>query len=109
MRGLSGQKCLVYFLLIVFTLMGCTTTRSLESSREGRSDEEITQEVTEKLNAQFPLGTPKNFIAVKTVKGVVYLSGTVESSTIKSASENIARNVEGVKDVINFILVKPNP
>lgn len=104
-----SRKCLIYSLLFILTLVSCATTQETNPSQEIRSDEEITQEVTEKLNERFTLGTPRNFIEVKTVNGNVYLSGTVESSTIKNTAENVAKNVEGVKGVINSILVKSRP
>ncbi len=94
---------------ILLVLVGCATAQKTPPSQQIRSDEEITQEVKEKLNERFPLGTPWNFIEVKTVHGDVYLSGTVEDALTKRAAEDIARNVRGVKGVINSIVITPRP
>jgi osmotically-inducible protein OsmY len=105
----SSKKHLISLIFVLLTLLGCATTPAPKPPEEVRSDEEITQEVTDKLNERFPLGTPRNFIAVKTVTGTVYLSGTIESAIIKETAEVIARNVEGVEGVVNSILVRPRP
>jgi osmotically-inducible protein OsmY len=104
------KKCRIYLGLgILFILSGCATAQKTHPPQQIRSDEEITQEVKEKLNERFPLGTPWNFIEVKTVQGDVYLSGMVEDALTKRAAEDIARNIPGVKDVINGIVVSPRP
>jgi osmotically-inducible protein OsmY len=94
---------------ILLVIAGCATAQKTYPPQQIRSDEEITQEVKEKLYERFPLGTPWNFIEVKTVHGDVYLSGTVEDALTKRAAEDIARNIQGVKGVINSIVVSPRP
>ena len=46
-------------------------------------------------------------VNVETFKDVVQLSGFVNTPTAKERAAEIARNVEGVKDVENDIVVKP--
>ncbi len=45
-------------------------------------------------------------ISVKTTKGVVQLSGSVDSQEALDKAAEIARNVEGVKSVKNNLVVK---
>ena len=44
-------------------------------------------------------------IDVDTVQNVVTLNGTVPSDDVRSRAERIAKEVEGVKEVKNFLLV----
>ena len=50
---------------------------------------------------------PVNRVEVKTVTGVVTLSGTVDNILIKDRALHLARTVRGVKSVINTIRVRP--
>jgi len=68
------------------------------------SDEEIQRLVLEELRWD-PEVEPTD-VGVEVDKGVVTLTGTVESYTMKMAAERAAKRVEGVKAVANDIKVK---
>lgn len=65
------------------------------------SDSAITAAVKSKLLADSETSGLR--ISVETVKGVVNLSGTANSTAEKQAAERIARNSKGVRDVKNNI------
>ena len=46
-------------------------------------------------------------IKVETLNGTVQLSGFAKSGTEKGMAESIARNVNGVKEVRNDIIIRP--
>ncbi|MBI2942462.1 MAG: BON domain-containing protein [Chloroflexi bacterium] len=72
-----------------------------------RRDEDITIDVRAALKRDVWVDEDK--VEVKTVGGVVYLSGTVESYTEKSYAEADAWSVVGVIDVVNNIVIAPKP
>jgi osmotically-inducible protein OsmY len=45
-------------------------------------------------------------ISVETRKGIVELSGFVDSQKAKDKAGQVARSVEGVKSVVNALIVK---
>lgn len=47
-------------------------------------------------------------IDVDTIAGVVYLRGNVDSRTMKTSAERIARNTDGVQRVVNDLLIAPD-
>jgi hyperosmotically inducible protein len=67
----------------------------------GRKNEQIAADVQSKVSAAAPGATA----SVK--DGVVTLSGQVESEAAKSIAEQTAREIKGVKNVLNNITVKP--
>lgn len=73
----------------------------------GPSDDTLTQNVRAKLGADAALSS--EVITVSTANGVVTLSGTVKSDADKSRAEQIARGVEGVKQVTNNLTARPAP
>ena len=52
------------------------------------------------------LHAPWAAIHVETSKSVVQLSGFVDSAAHKAEAESVARNVEGVTDVQNSIIIQ---
>jgi len=90
-------------LAIVMLLAACqsTTGRTLG---ENIDDAGITTTVKAKLAAEkIPTLTR---IDVDTNQGVVALNGTVQSESMKVRAEQIARQVKGVRDVINNLRVQ---
>lgn len=69
-------------------------------------DTEITAKVKAAIFAEPGLKTLQ--ISVDTVKGVVTLSGSVDSQSIRNRAKELAGAVNGVKDVENQLVVKSN-
>ena len=83
---------------------GCAGTATRESTGEYVDDAGITA----KVKAAFVRDPAVSALDVKveTFKGMVQLSGFVNSQEEKSRAEQIARNVQGVQNVKNNISVK---
>ena len=89
----------------VSVLSGCAGDRYHESTGENIDDTGTTARVKEALaNSDYKFPDVK----VTTFKGTVQLSGFVDNRDEKSKAGDVARNVNGVKDVDNNISVKPN-
>lgn len=85
--------------------VGCSTEdRTHETSGETINDDEITSHVMSALAASSDYKYAD--VQATTFKGKVQLSGFVDSSHHKHQAERVARQVEGVKEVINNISVK---
>lgn len=83
---------------------GCAGTSTRESVGEYMDDSIITTKVKAAI---FNDPVAKVFqVKVETFKGVVQLSGFVDSAEIATRAVEAARSVGGVKDVINKISVK---
>jgi hypothetical protein len=95
--------CFVLLMLIA-TFAACAATRTQESAGEYVDDSVITAKVKTKLaNDDFL----KSFqIGVESRKGIVQLSGFVDSQNALDKAGQIARGVEGVKYVKNDLIVK---
>jgi osmotically-inducible protein OsmY len=95
--------CLVLLMLIA-TFTACASTRTHESTGEYVDDSVITTKVKAKLaNDDFF----KSFeISVETFKGIVQLSGFVNSQQAVNKASEIVRTVQGVKSVKNNLIVK---
>jgi osmotically-inducible protein OsmY len=97
------MKYLVCITLIM-AFAGCAATRTRESTGGYIDDSAITAKVKAELVAD-PV-TKAREISVETFKGVVQLSGFVNTAQEKDRAGEIARNVKGVVDVKNNINVK---
>ena len=102
-KGNFVIHCLV-LLMLVATFTACASTRTHESTGEYVDDSVITTKVKAKLaNDDFF----KSFeISVETFKGVVQLSGFVNSQQAVNRAAEIVRTVQGVKSVKNNLIVK---
>jgi hyperosmotically inducible protein len=80
---------------------GCATTRSAHAQSE---DNIITGRVGRRLTADPDV--KRYQIDVDTLDGVVTLRGKVDSETMKSSAEKIARDTDGVRDVVNELVVE---
>jgi osmotically-inducible protein OsmY len=95
-----------YFVLLtlVATLAACASTATHESTGEYVDDSVITTKVKSLLAADDFL---KSFqITVETYKGVVQLSGFVDSQKAVDKASEIASSVKWVKSVKNDLSVK---
>src|SRR5258705_246285 len=107
MKRSSSLPLLALALLVgtpsVFT--SCAATPTKESTGEYVDDSTITT----KVKAEFVKDKTVSALDVKveTFKGVVQLSGFVNTAAEKSQAETIAASVNGVKSVQNKITVKP--
>jgi hyperosmotically inducible periplasmic protein len=83
---------------------GCAGDRYHQSTGEEIDDHGISTRVKSALSndAEYKY----EGVDVKTFKGTVQLSGFVDTHSQKSRAADIAKNVEGVKDVENNITVK---
>ena len=83
---------------------GCAGDRYHESTGEGIDDTATTARVKKALHGD----TQYKFddVKVTTFKGTVQLSGFANSRDAKSRAAEIAKTVEGVKDLQNNITVK---
>jgi osmotically-inducible protein OsmY len=95
-----------YFVLLVLiaTFAACASTSKHESSGQYVDDSVITSKVkTQLANDDFL----KSFqISVETYKGIVQLSGFVDSQTAVDRAVQIARGVGGVTSIKNNLIVK---
>ena len=83
---------------------GCAATPTSDSTGQYVDDSVVTTKVKTALMND---AVVKSFaISVETVKGVVQLSGFVDTSDQKSAAGKDASVVPGVKDVKNNLIVK---
>jgi hyperosmotically inducible protein len=95
--------CLALLMLIA-TFAACTSTRTHESTGEYVDDSVITTKVKALLAKDDFL---KSFqISVETYKGIVQLSGFVNSRQAVDKAGQIARSVNGVQSVKNNLIVK---
>jgi osmotically-inducible protein OsmY len=90
--------------IAVAPMLGCAPTPTSESTGQYVDDSSITTKVKAELLNDAGL---KGFdIHVVTYKGVVQLSGFVDSSQSVAHAGDIARNVNGVQEVRNDLVVK---
>jgi hyperosmotically inducible protein len=95
-----------YFVLLMLftTFAACASTSKHESTGEYIDDSVITTKVKSLLAADDFL---KSFqISVETYKGVVQMSGFVDSQKAVDTAGQIARSVKGVTSVKNDLIVK---
>jgi hyperosmotically inducible protein len=110
-KGLTAMKkrdiiihCLVLLMLIA-TLAACASTPTRESTGEYVDDSVITTKV-KSLLANDDFFKSFHQISVETYKGVVQLSGFVNSQQAVDKAGQLARSVPGVKSVKNDLIVK---
>ncbi|MGB5132995.1 MAG: BON domain-containing protein [Steroidobacteraceae bacterium] len=94
--------------LVLISLMGCASTRTHESPGEYVEDSALTMKVKTAIFAEESLKSSE--INVETFKGVVQLSGFVNSQADINRAVSVAQNVSGVTSVKNDMqLKKANP
>lgn len=83
---------------------GCAGDRYKQSTGEYIDDAGITARVKKALSSdsEYKYGD----VHVNTFKGTVQLSGFVESGNQKRRAEDLAKNVQGVREVVNSITIK---
>jgi hyperosmotically inducible periplasmic protein len=89
--------------LLVISLMGCQAMTG-KTAGQNIDDATITASVKSTLVADKAANLTR--IDVDTNSGVVALNGTVESAEQKTRAEQLARRVDGVRNVINNLQVQ---
>lgn len=94
-------------LMLTSMVSGCAATATRQSTGEFVDDATITT----KVKAEFVRDdtVKAHDVSVTTFKGVVQLSGFVDTAVEKARAEQIAGAVSGVKSVQNNISVKTQP
>lgn len=90
--------------VIMIAMAGCASTRTAESAGEFVDDSVITTKVKAALVGD-PV-TKARQISVETFKGIVQLSGFVDTYKEKDRAGRLASEVAGVRGVKNTIQVK---
>lgn len=90
--------------LLVTSLMSCAGTSKRESTGQYVDDSAITAKVKAAIFDEDSLKSLQ--ITVVTFKGVVQLSGFVDSLYNVQKAGQVARNVDGVRSVKNDLVVK---
>jgi len=91
-------------LIMIAAFVACASTPKQESTGEYIDDSVITTKIKTKLATDDFL---KSFqIGVESRKGIVQLSGFVNSQTAVDKAGKIASGVEGVKSVKNNLIMK---
>jgi hypothetical protein len=104
---MKKSHVVIRFLVVLMMLaafVACASTPQQSSTGEVVDDSVITTKVkTQLANDDFL----KSFqISVETRKGIVELSGFVDSQRAVDKADQIARGVDGVKSVKNALIVK---
>lgn len=89
---------------LITAFLGCATTQKRETAGQYIDDTTITTKVKTAIFNEPGLKTMQ--ITVNTYKGVVQLSGFVDSSQNADKAGEVARSVTGVAEVKNDLRVK---
>ena len=105
MRALWRRSETVAAALAVAVLLTACQSMTGETLGENIDDTGITTAVKSKLAAE-KISTVTR-IDVDTNRGVVALNGTVKTVADKTRAEELARQVKGVRDVVNNLRIQP--
>lgn len=104
MEKLHRALKLVACIALITVFMGCASTQTHESTGQYVDDSAITAKVKSAIFTDPALKVLQ--INVETYKGVVQLSGFVDSSQSASKAGEVARSIPGVVSVKNDLVVK---
>jgi osmotically-inducible protein OsmY len=104
MERLHRVFSLLVIIGLTITFLGCAATSKKQSTGQYVDDSVITTKVKAAIFEEPGLKTLQ--IEVKTFKGVVQLSGFVDSPQSVTRAGQVAAGVEGVKSVENDLIVK---
>jgi osmotically-inducible protein OsmY len=90
--------------LVMLSIAGCAGNKVSESTGEYFDDSMITAKIKSAILADSRLRSLD--ITVVTFKGVVQLSGFVDSKGVSDRAVQVSRTVKGVKAVNNSLVVK---
>jgi hyperosmotically inducible protein len=100
---LKRLQLFVVLLMFLGVMAGCQALTG-ETAGENVDDTTITTTVKAKLAAD--KGSSLTRVSVETNRGVVQLSGVVQSAADKSRAAEVARSVSGVRNVVNNLQVQ---
>ena len=104
MRITQRKICFLVCIALVAASLGCASTPTRESSGQYIDDSVITTRVKAAILGDSSL---KMFqISVETYKGVVQISGFVDSAQAVKKAGEVAAGVPGVKSVKNNLVAK---
>src|SRR5450830_1566534 len=101
---MSKRFAAFFFAMFMLALAGCSSTPQQASTGQIIDDSVITTKVKAAIFEEPNLKTLQ--ISVETYKGIVQLSGFVNSSAVSLRAAEVTRKVEGVKGVKNSLVVK---
>ncbi|MDD5285854.1 MAG: BON domain-containing protein [Desulfuromonadaceae bacterium] len=104
MKKLQLILKLLLCLGLITAFLGCNATQKKESTGEYIDDSAITAKIKAGLFEDANLKSLQ--IEVKTFKGVVQLSGFVDSAQSAAKAGEIAGRVKGIKELKNDLVVK---
>lgn len=105
MRAMWRRGGAVAAALAVAVLLAACQSMTGETLGENIDDAGITTAVKSKLAGE-KISTVTR-IDVDTNRGVVALNGTVKTVTDRTRAEELARQVKGVRDVVNNLRIQP--
>jgi hyperosmotically inducible periplasmic protein len=91
-------------LIVIMGMLGCAGSRTQESTGEYLDDSAITTKAKTALLADEEVSGLQ--VQVETFKGIVQLSGFVDTPAQARKAAEIVRAVDGVQEVKNHITVK---
>ena len=97
-------RCFFIGLVLVTFIAGCAATQHRESTGEYVDDSVLTSKVKAEIYNDPMLKVLQ--INVESFKGVVQLSGFVDSSQAATRAVEVAKSVKGVQSVKNSLVVK---
>ena len=102
----TRSSLLIVALALAGAVAGCDAFRTVrQCGAQGcPEDRRITAEI-ESLLAERRELMPPNMVYVRTLDGVVYLSGQVATPLQRTEAEDVARQADGFKRVVNTISV----
>lgn len=104
MKKVQRIMKLLVCLTLLTAFLGCNATQKKESTGEYIDDSAITAKIKTGLFEDAKLKSLQ--IEVKTFKGVVQLSGFVDSVQSLTTAGEIAGRVQGIKELKNDLVVK---
>jgi osmotically-inducible protein OsmY len=104
MRKLKLITVFLVSLSLTPAIVGCAGGKTYESTGEHFDDTVITTKVKASIMGDSKLKVLQ--IGVETFRGVVQLSGFVNSNEAATRAVDLARRVKGVKQVNNSLIVK---
>ena len=104
MKQFGKYLSALFLSLTLITAVGCASTSKQEGMGEYVDDSVLTAKVKAAIFAEPGLKTLQ--ISVVTVKGVVTLSGSVDSLANSERAKGLALAVSGVKNVDNQLVLK---
>jgi osmotically-inducible protein OsmY len=91
--------------LVCTSLTSCSVFRGQQGFGSYVGDSAVTAEIKSRFVGNTHINAAS--ITVETMNSIVVLTGFAKNTTEKHAAERIAREVDGVRDVKNQIVVQP--